>query len=152
MTKYDRVNEILCGQWRVNIIVSLVSVSPLLGEKMVTHCCGREFNNFICPSALSACNWFMNYFDLVDYNKKIRGGFTARPHFNKWYKRGFLVVVDFMMVNRQMTWNMSCDIPGIIHEKMNSCLWRVYMADVMLQWKDPHEISCDPPEDDKNLV
>ncbi len=81
----------------------------------------------------------MGYVDLDDYDKKIGGGFTARPHFKKWYKKGFLGVLDFMMVNGRVAWNMSCDIQGIITTKLNKRMWRVGVADLMLQWRDPQE-------------
>ncbi len=81
----------------------------------------------------------MGYVNLVDYDKKIGGGFTARPHFKKWYKKGFLGNLDFMMVNGRVAWNMSCDIQGIIRTKLNNRMWRVCVADLMLQWRDPQE-------------
>ncbi len=76
-TKYDPVNEVLFGQWRDNKVVSFVSTLPLLAEETVPRRCGREVKTFKCPSALCAYNRFMGYVDLVDYNKKIGGGFTS---------------------------------------------------------------------------
>ncbi len=95
LTKYDPVNEILFGQWRDNKVVSFVSSLPLVGEELITQRCGREVKEFKCPSALCAYNRFMGYVDLVDYDKKIGGGFMSRPHFKKWYKKGFLRVFGF---------------------------------------------------------
>jgi len=43
------------------------------------------------------------------------------------------------MVNGRVAWNMSCDIQGIIRTKLNNRMWRVGVADLMLQWRDPQE-------------
>ncbi len=134
--------KVFC-QWGDIKVVSIVSTLLLLGEETVSFWCGREVKTFKCPSALCAYNRFMGYVDLVDYDKKIGGGFTSRPHFKKWYKKGFLGILDFMMVNRRVAWNMSCEIPGIIRKKLNNRMWRVCVADLMLQWNDPHDASND---------
>ncbi len=48
-----------------------------------------------------------------------------------------------MLVNGKVAWNMSCKILGIIRTKLNNQTWRVCIADIMLQWKDPSDISYD---------
>ncbi len=87
----------------------------------------------------------MGYVDLVDYDQKIGGGFMSRPYFKMWYKKGFLGIFYFMLVNGQVAWNMSCKIPGIIQNKLNNRMWRVCVADLMLQWNDPREVSYNSP-------
>ncbi len=87
LTKYDQVNETLFGQWRDLKVVSFVSPLPLVGEETANCQCGMEIKTFKCPSAFCVYNCFMGCVDFVDYNKKIGGGLTARPHFKKWYKK-----------------------------------------------------------------
>ncbi len=88
-----------------------MSTLPLVREETVIYQCGSEIKTFKCQSALCAYNCFMSYLDLIDYNKKIGERFTARPHLKKWYKQGYLGVLNFMLVNRQVAWNMSYKIP-----------------------------------------
>ncbi len=152
MFEYDPINEILFGQWRDNKVVSFVSTLPLVREETVTHCCGSESKTFKCPSALGAYNRFMGNTCLVYYYKKIGGGFTSWHHFKKRYKKGFLAILDSMLVNRWVAWNMSCKIPEIIWKKRNNRMWRVCVANLLLQWKDLHDISYDSPHCSEILI
>ncbi len=58
----------------------------------------------------------------------------------------------FGLVNGLVAWNMSRGIPGIIRTKDNNQMWRVCMADLMLQWKDLYDISNNSPEGVELLV
>ncbi len=49
--------------------------------------------------------------------------------FQKMVQKSFLGILDFMLVNGWVAWNMSCEIPGIIKKKLNNRLWRVCVAD-----------------------
>ena len=44
-----------------------------------------------------------------------------------------------MLGNRWVAWNRSCEIPGIIPKILKNRMWRVCVADLMLQWNDPHD-------------
>ncbi len=55
--------------------------------------------------------------DLFDYDK-IGVLITAKSLFKKWYKQGFLEIMDFILVNILVAWNMSMDISSFIQEKV----------------------------------
>ncbi len=61
--------------------------------------CGSKKIPFSCPKALQAYNKYMGYVDLVDFDKNMGGSFTEKSHFKKWYKKGYLGIMDFMRVN-----------------------------------------------------
>ncbi len=67
---------------------------------------------------------------------KIGGGFSAKGNFKKWYKQGFHGVLDYMLVNRRVAWNLSAEIDAIKQHK-NNAIWRVFAAEEMLKWTDP---------------
>jgi hypothetical protein len=46
----------------------------------------------------------------LDKDKCIRGSFTGRVMFKKWYRMGLMGLFDFMVVNRRQAWNMSTTI------------------------------------------
>lgn len=112
--------------------MSFVSTMPLLGEELISCHCSQEVKNFKCSSALNAYNQFMDYVDLFDDDVRIGRGFTSQSQFKKWYEKGFLSILDFLMVSGQVTW-MSCEIPSIICQKMNNLMWRGCVADLMQQ-------------------
>ncbi len=49
----------------------------------------------------------MGNVDLVDFDKKIKESFTEKSYLKKWYKKGHLGIIDFMLVNSCIAWNMS---------------------------------------------
>ncbi len=51
-------------------------------------------------------------------------------------------ILNFMLVNGQVA---GCKISGIIQNKLHNKMWRLCVADLMLQWKDPHKVSYDSP-------
>ncbi len=53
-------------------------------------------------------NQLMGYVDLVDYEKFWRI-FLGENLFQTFYKKGFLGILDSMLVNGQVAWNMSAD-------------------------------------------
>ncbi len=65
-------------------------------------------------------NKFMGYVAVVDFDKKIGGSFTHKSHFKKLCKKGFLGILDFMLVNGCVEWNMSAQIKGIIRDMVNN--------------------------------
>ncbi len=57
----------------------------------------------------------MGYVDLVDFDKKIGGLllFTEKSWFKKWYKKGYLRIMDFMLVDGCVAWNMTSKLKGL---------------------------------------
>ncbi len=79
----------------------------------------------------------MGYVDLVDFEKKIGRSFTQKKCFNKWYKKGFLGRLDFMLVNVCVKWNVSAQVKDILRDTIDNSDWRVYVAKLISNWKDP---------------
>ncbi len=56
------------------------------------------------------------------------------PHLKKWYKKGYLGVLNCMLGNVQVAWNLSCKIPGIIITKLNNQMWRVCVEYICMKY------------------
>ncbi len=78
----------------------------------------------------------MGYFDLVDFDKKIGRLFTENSCFKKQYKKGYLGIMDFMLVNTCVAWNMSANLKGVFRTTLDNATWRTYVAKHMLNWND----------------
>ena len=45
--------------------------------------------------------------------------------------------MDFMLVNGHVSWNMSAKLKEIFRTTIDNSTWRMYVAKLMLNWKDP---------------
>ncbi len=96
----------------------------------------------------------MGFIELVDFDEKFGGSFIDNSHFKKWYKKGFLEVLDFMLVNSCVAWNMSAEIKGIIRDLVKNAEWRVYVPENKLDWVNQmfETDSVPRPPQEQNLV
>ncbi len=63
--------------------------------------------------------------------------FHQKSCFKKWYKKGFLGIMDFMLVGGCVVWNMLAKMKGDFRSMIDNSPWRMYVAKNMLNWKDP---------------
>ncbi len=70
----------------------------------------------------------MGFIDLVDFEKKIGGLFKEKSCFKKWYKKGYLGIMDFMLVNGHVAWNKSVKLKGVFRTTLDNATWRMYVA------------------------
>ncbi len=112
-TFYDPINGLLFGQWKDNKVVSFISTLMFIGNGTTMQWSGRNKISLACPEALQAYNKCMGYVDLVNFDKKIGGTFTGKCSFKKLYKKGYLGITDFMLVNGCVAWNMSEKLRGV---------------------------------------
>ncbi len=68
---------------------------------------------------------------------KIGRSFIQQSHFKKWYKKGYLGILDFVLINDCNAFNMSAQLKGIFGDIIDNSNWRQYVANLMLNWKDP---------------
>ncbi len=103
-----------------NKIVSFISSLPLVRNGTTMPQCGSKTVSFSCPKAFQPYIKYMGYVDLVDFDKKIGGSFTENIHFKKWYTRGYLGFMDFILVNGHIAWNMSDELKGVFRTTLNT--------------------------------
>jgi len=77
----------------------------------------------------------------VDKGDQMRlhgGGFARKAHFKKWYKRSFMAVMDFMLLNSLIKWNMSVnENPDLHRSKFARHDFYTWIAEALLQYEDP---------------
>ncbi len=78
----------------------------------------------------------MGYIDLIDFYQKIGGSFTEESCFKKFYKRGYLGIMDSMLVTGRIAWDTSAKLRRVFRTTLDNATWRMYVAKHMFNWKD----------------
>jgi len=102
-----------CGlaaiQWKdtkiVNCIASYLDFEVGECHRQV----GSEKKQFPCPGALQHYQKNMGGVDKADQMRTHFAGFASVSHFKKWYKKADMAVLDCMLLNGLILWNMVCD-------------------------------------------
>ena len=103
----DKVNKILYVQWLDSKVVGLVTTLNTTAIGMVKRQIGAKAKEITCPKAVTT---YQNTMFGVDKGDQIRvhgGGFSNKAHFKKWYKKSYLAILDCMMMNAYIAWNMA---------------------------------------------
>ena len=103
---YDDVLQILCVQWKDSKVVNVVS--SVVDNNVETVQCqiGSKQQNFLCPTVLRKYQSFMFGVDKGNQLRAAGGGFALKAHFKKWYKKGFFAILDMMLLNAYIAWNI----------------------------------------------
>ncbi len=72
---------------------------------------------FSCPKPLHAQNQFMGFIDMVNFDKRSEVHFQPRDTSKNGTRKDFWKILDFMLVNEKVAWNMSTYTIGIIRVK-----------------------------------
>ena len=105
---HDSVNGILCGQWIDSKVVSFVSSLEDTGHGVVKRQVGSRKKELNCPNPLIVYQQNMGSVDKGDQMRIQGGSFGTKGHFKKWYEKIYLAVVDCMLLNSYIAWNLSC--------------------------------------------
>ena len=119
---YDKVNKILCMTW---MDTKQVRVVTTLGEEQVGKVhrrSGADRGEFPCPKAIIHYQKNMGAVDKGDQIRLLGGGFAAKSHFKKWYKKCFMGILDFMMLNAYIAWNLTVEETG--HRRRGGVIWK----------------------------
>ncbi len=52
-------------------------------------------------------------------------------------QKSYLGIIDFMLINGHVAWNMSAKLKGVFRTMIDNSIWRMFVAELMLNWKDP---------------
>jgi len=79
----------------------------------------------------------------IDRNDQMRvhgGGFSQKAHFKKWYKKVYLAVMDCMLLNSWIAWNLSTErLARSGRRKLKQCEFFNYIAETFLNYSKPEE-------------
>jgi hypothetical protein len=108
--------------------------------------CGRPVSVLFLqvPRPLKTYHLYMKAVDKGDQGRLHMGGFARKAHFQKWYKKSFFAVLDFMLMNSICAWNQSCAlIPG--RQRFKRFEFFMWVVEDLLKFDDSEEDV--PPEE-----
>ena len=81
--------------------------------------------------------------DNVNKDKKIGWSFTKETHIKKWYRMGFMGILDFVAANGKLAWDMSVKDEECMPRrfKLNNWKFQLLLAEEMTKLKDEHSVS-----------
>ena len=104
---HDEVNGIIIGQWVDSKVVNFVSSYESSGKGEVQCQVRPNKEDFNCPMPLIRYQDNMGGIDHGDQMRSHFGGFATHGHYKKWYKKSALAIMDVMLLNAYIGWNMS---------------------------------------------
>lgn len=140
----DKLNRVICMQWVDSKVVNLVTSLSDTSVEEVKRQVGTINRNIPCPTAYVRYNKTMYGVDKGDQMRVHGGGFSNKAHFQKWYKKQFLAVLDCMLQNALIAWNLSAKqrrtqqrVTLTRHEFL------MYVADSMCEYSEAKMASMD---------
>jgi len=68
---------------------------------------GSQILNLQCEKSLKEYQEGMDAVDCSDQYRQRSSGFACKAHYKKWYKKAYVAILDFMVLNAFFAWNMS---------------------------------------------
>jgi Transposase IS4 len=140
----DEYNHVLAAQWVDSKVVSMVSSFCDTSIGTVDRRVGQRLRKVACPCCMIKYQRTMFGVDKGDQMRVQGGGFALKAHFQKWYKKQFFGILDCMLLNSLVAWNLAASersnktkIPLKRHEFMTS------VAQTMLEYKDDIEVQSE---------
>ena len=133
----DKHNEIIIGQWRDSKVVNFVSSEKNLKIGKVRRRQCNKLDKHTCPEVPVHCQQTMCGVDKGDRMRLHGGGFARKAHFKKWHKKAFLAVVDCMLLNSLVGWNLSSKEHRSNRRELKRHEFFTWVAEAMLTHKDP---------------
>ena len=103
----DKTNHFISVQWMDSKAVSLVTTTNITSIGTVKRQVGANSVEVPCPDAVIQYQRTMFGVDKGDQFRMHGGGFSNKAHFKKWYKKTYLAMLDCMLMNATLAWNMA---------------------------------------------
>jgi hypothetical protein len=98
---------------------------------------GRNSRVFTVPRPLKVYHRFMFAVDKGDQSRMHLGGFARKAHFQKWYKKSFFAILDCMLLNGWISWNMSVEeLPRVRRNTLERFEFYKWIATSFLSYQD----------------
>ena len=96
-------------RWEDLKILQTLSTTMKSGVETVTRRVGKNIVNVKYPADIVQYQQNMGGFDQGDQHRVMGTGFANVAHFKKWYKKAFMGIADFSLLNAFSAWNLSVD-------------------------------------------
>ncbi|CAB9512517.1 unknown protein [Seminavis robusta] len=136
----DKVNRLLMMQWVDSKVVTMVSSMNDTTVGTVKRQVGPLARQLDCPRAMIRYQKTMFGVDKGDEIRAHFGGFSTKAHFKKWYKRVFLAILDIMMMNARIAWNLSAQEKASRNRnELKRHDFMLFIAECLLEYNEPEE-------------
>jgi len=133
----DSINNALMCQWRDSKVVNCVSTLITTTIDEVTQHRGPVASVLECPRMLVKCQQTMFGVDKGDQMRLHARGFARKAHFQKRHKSSVMAIMDFMLLNSLIKWNMSAKQTELHRAKFSRHDFCTWIAEALLQCEDP---------------
>ena len=140
---HDPVNGLIFGQWVDSKTVNFVSSYEDSGSGIVLRQVGSQKVEFVCPVPLIRYQMNMGGVDNGDQMRFQFGGFATHSHFKKWYKKSGFAVIDCMLLNSYIAWNLAAgNRPRSRKTKLSRHAFYTIIAQTMCSYVAPQEVDA----------
>jgi len=105
----DRRLGMVTARWRYSKDLQTVSTVMKKGSSNIKRRIGSNIIEVDCPNDIILYQKNMGGVDRGDQHRTVGAGFANVSHFKKWYKKTFLAIADFSLLNAFTAWNLSVD-------------------------------------------
>ena len=131
----DKANGVLCAQWVDSRAVQCIASKPNANVGEAERREGQKKQPVPCPEALIDCQKNMHGVDKGDQMRAHFGGFSSKAHCKKWHKKGFFAMLDMVLKNTHISWNMAArDYPTLELPELSRHDFYWYIAQRMLNF------------------
>jgi len=132
----DKINRVLATQWVDSKVVNVISTLNYSSVGKVFRRVGAIRKEVDCPDVVRKYQQTMFGVDKGDQIRMHGGGFARKAHFQKWHKRAFFAIVDCMLLNSLIAWNMSAGIGRTHKQRLKRHQYLMYIAQRLLDFPD----------------
>ena len=105
----DKRLGMVITRWRDSKNLQTVSTVMKSGLSTVERRNGSKIIQVECPNDIILYQQDMGGVDRGDQHRTVGAGFANVSHFKKWFKKVFLAIADFSLLQAFTTWNLSVD-------------------------------------------
>ncbi len=132
----DSKNKVLCCQWVDSQVVNVVSSMLSTEMAKVKRRVDSRKEEFPCPWIITRYQKNMQGVNKSEQLTSAFGGFSAKAHYQKWYKRAYFAILDMMALNALVAWNMAAKTGRSTRVELNRREFLLCIAQSMLDYQD----------------
>ena len=127
----DRLGMVIT-RWKDSRVLQVVSTIMKKGVGTVQRRVGREKTDVRCPNDIIEYQKHMGGVDRGDQHRVVGAGFANVAHFKKWYKKAFLGICDFSLLQAFTVWNIGANE---VRTKTNERGSKIKKRRVLKKWE-----------------
>ena len=138
----DKRLGMVATRWKDSKMLQVVSTVMKKGVDEVQRRTGSKLINVKCPNDIIMYQKNMGGVDRGDQHRVMGAGFANVCHFKKWYKKAFMGICDFALLNAFTAWNLSAnERTRGVPKKHKLLKWEFYsvVAEELMSYVDKNE-------------